>query len=319
MTRLAAAVALVASVGLALFLAQPGAAGAWLDRAQGSLVTALAAAVLGVILTLILVLGYVRMRYNRIVVAAERIANGDLGVEVRVPRVGLEARLARAVNGVSAAMTATREAATIDRLSGVANRQTLLAALFTEVERASRYNRPLSLGFVDIDHFKAVNDQYGHGAGDIVLRGVAQTIRTNLRHTDMVGRYGGEEFMLVLTETDVEDAAVLAEKLRQLVAGLRFAVDGNADLSVTVSIGIAGGVGERLRVDALVRDADAAMYSAKSLGRNQTYIFSEPDEDARIPRAPISASGRAHAVEVGKAARQAAAAALTSVIAPLPH
>ncbi len=319
MTRLAATVALVASVGLALFLAQPGAARAWLDEAQGSLVTALAAAVLGVILTLTLVLGYVRMRFNRIVIAAERVANGDLGVEVNVPRVGLEARLARAVNGVSAAMTATREAATIDRLSGVANRQTLLAALFTEVERASRYNRPLSLGFVDIDHFKAVNDMYGHGAGDIVLRGVAQIIRTNLRHTDMVGRYGGEEFMLVLTETDVEDAAVLAEKLRQLVAGLRFAVDGNADLGVTVSIGIAGGIGERLRVDALVRDADAAMYSAKSLGRNQTYIFSEPDEDARIPRAPISASGRAHAVEVGKAARHAAAAALTSVIAPLPH
>jgi diguanylate cyclase (GGDEF)-like protein len=319
MTRLASALVLVASVGLALSLAQPGVADAWLEQARSPLVTAIAAGVLGVVLTLVLVLGYVRMRFHPLVAAAERVAAGDLGVEVRVPRVGLEARLARAVNGVSEAMTATREAATVDRLSGVANRQTLLGMLFTEVERASRYNRPLSVAFVDIDLFKAVNDMYGHGAGDIVLRGVAQTIRTNLRHTDMIGRYGGEEFMLVLTETDVEDAAILAEKLRQVVARLRFAVDGNAELSVTVSIGIAGGVGERLRVDALVRDADAAMYSAKALGRNQTYIFAEPDEDARIPRAPISASGRAQAIEVGKAARQAAAAALNSVVAPLPH
>ena len=319
MTRPATAVVLVASVGLALFLAQPGVAGVWLEQARNPVVTALAAGVLGVVLTMILVLGYVRMRFHRLVTAAERIAAGDTGVEVHVPRVGLEARLARAVNGVSVAMTATREAATVDRLTGVANRQTLLGALFTEVERASRYNRPLSVAFVDIDHFKAVNDVYGHGAGDIVLRGVAQTIRTNLRHTDMIGRYGGEEFMLVLTETDVEDGANLAEKLRQLVARLQFAVDGNAELSVTVSIGIAGGVGERLRVDTLVRDADAAMYSAKALGRNQTYIFAEPDEESRIPRAPISASGRAHAVEVGKAARHAAAAALTSVVAPLPH
>ena len=111
----------------------------------------------------------------------------------------------------------TTDAATVDKLTGVANRQALLVALFTEVERASRYNRPLSVAFVDIDHFKAVNDTYGHAVGDIVLRGVAQTIKANLRATDLIGRYGGEEFMLLLTETNVEDGAVLAEKLRNLV------------------------------------------------------------------------------------------------------
>jgi HD-GYP domain-containing protein (c-di-GMP phosphodiesterase class II) len=100
---------------------------------------------------------------------------------------------------------------------------------------------------------------------------------------------------------------------------MKFAVDGNPSLSVTISIGIAGGTGQALRVDNLVRDADAAMYSAKALGRNQTYIFAEPDDDARVPRAPISPAGRARAVEVGLAARAAATAALTSVIAPLPH
>ncbi len=125
--------------------------------------------------------------------------------------------------------------------------------------------------------------------------------------------------MLILTETDVEEGAILTEKLRQLVQRQRFAVDGNADLSVTISIGIAGGSGTKLRVDTLVRDADAAMYSAKSLGRNQTYIFSEPDDDARVPRAPISNAGRLRAMEIGRQARQAATAALASYINPLPH
>src|SRR4029078_3233636 len=87
----------------------------------------------------------------------------------------------------------------------------------------------------------------------------------------------------------------------------------------TISIGIAGGVGTKLRMENLVRDADAAMYSAKSLGRNQTYLFAEPDDDARVPRAPISAAGRARAVEIGQRARDAATAALASVFAPTPH
>ena len=177
----------------------------------------------------------------------------------------------------------------------------------------------MSVAFVDIDHFKAVNDTYGHSTGDIVLRGVAQTLKANLRATDTVGRYGGEEFMLLLTETDVEEGAVLAEKLRNLVARQVFSVEGNTALSVTISIGVAGGIGQGLRTDTLARDADAAMYSAKSLGRNQTYIFAEPSEDARIPRAPISAAGRARAVEIGRVARDAATASLASVISPRAH
>ncbi|HET9757542.1 MAG TPA: diguanylate cyclase, partial [Candidatus Limnocylindrales bacterium] len=209
--------------------------------------------------------------------------------------------------------------ATVDRLTGVANRQSLLAALFAEAERASRYGRPLSVAFVDIDHFKAVNDTYGHAVGDIVLRGVAQAIAANLRTSDMIGRYGGEEFMLILTETNIEEGAALTEKLRTLVQRQRFAIEGAGDIAVTISIGIAGGSGSQLRMDTLVRDADAAMYSAKSLGRNQTYVFAEPDDDARVPRAPISAAGRARAMEIGQRARDASMAALTSVLDPLPH
>ena len=152
-----------------------------------------------------------------------------------------------------------------------------------------------------------------------MLRGVAQTLAANLRATDTIGRYGGEEFMMILTETDIEEGAALSEKLRTLVQRQRFAVEGGTNISVTISIGIAGGIGNKLRMETLIRDADAAMYSAKSLGRNQTYIFAEPDDDNRVPRAPISAAGRARAMQVGQQARDAATAALTSVLLPLPH
>ena len=110
-----------------------------------------------------------------------------------------------AINGISTSLADTHDRATIDRLTGVANRQALLAYLFAEVERATRYERPLCVAFVDIDHFKVVNDSYGHDAGDLVLRDVAQTLAENLRASDLIGRYGGEEFMLILTETDVEE------------------------------------------------------------------------------------------------------------------
>jgi diguanylate cyclase (GGDEF)-like protein len=98
----------------------------------------------------------------------------------------------------------------------------------------------------------------------------------------------------------VEEGAVLTEKLRLLVARQRFLIAADTEVAVTISIGIAGGSGGTLRTDNLVRDADAAMYSAKSLGRNQTYVFAEPDDDARVPRAPISPAGRALAVEIGR-------------------
>jgi diguanylate cyclase (GGDEF)-like protein len=212
-----------------------------------------------------------------------------------------------------------REEATSDRLTRVAKRHSLLGALFQEVERAARYGRPLTIAFVDIDHFKSVNDTYGHEIGDAVLRSVATVFRENTRDADFVGRYGGEEFVIVFPETSIDEATAVAEKLRLLVLKQRVPSGPGEAIGVSVSIGLAGGHGQALRVDDLLRDADAAMYAAKSLGRNQTYVFAEIDDDSmRIPRAPISPAGRARAAEVGNAARRAAEAALAEIISPLP-
>ncbi|MEO5941224.1 MAG: diguanylate cyclase, partial [Candidatus Limnocylindrales bacterium] len=322
MLRLLGGLGLLAPISLlVVWIAVPEAIVSWTDDGTRSIIAAGVAGTMGVSLTACLVFMYVRLRLRRLINAAELLAAGDLRVNVGQTESlrGLEGRLGRAIDTIAAALAETTTAATYDKLTGVSNRQALLVNLFAEIERSNRYERPLSVAFVDIDHFKNVNDTYGHAAGDVVLRAVAQTLKANLRASDQVGRYGGEEFMLLLTETDVDEGANLTEKLRNLVARQKVTIPDGQDLSVTISIGIAGGKGGLLRSDDLVRDADAAMYSAKSLGRNQTYIFAEPDEDARVPRAPISAVGRALAAEVGRVARDAATASLTSVLSPLPH
>jgi diguanylate cyclase (GGDEF)-like protein len=320
--RLLGGLGLLAPISLvAAWLAFPDVIDSWSDEGSRSVLAAIVAGTIGVSLTAAFVFLYVRLRFRRLIRAAENLAAGGLDVDIRARQRGggLEGRLGRAIEGIAVALAETTNAATYDKLTGVSNRQTLLANLLDEVERANRYERALSVAFVDIDHFKNVNDTYGHAAGDVVLRAVAQTLKANLRASDEVGRYGGEEFMLLLTETNVEEGANLTEKLRNLVARQKVKIADGQELSVTISIGIAGGSGGSLRPDTLMRDADAAMYSAKSLGRNQTYIFAEPDEDARVPRAPISAAGRALAMEVGRSARDAATASLTSVLSPLPH
>jgi diguanylate cyclase (GGDEF)-like protein len=312
------ALALAAPVVVGILIAvMPGAPPSWIHAVEWSVLLVAAGAVVGGTISALILFTLVRFRLGRLVKAAERIAHGDYTVTVRPGGGVLETRLARAVNRIAESMADTHDRATIDRLTGVFNRTALLAELLTEVERAARYDRPLCVAFVDIDHFKVINDTYGHESGDVVLRGVAQVLASNLRASDLIGRYGGEEFMLILTETNVEEGAALAEKLRLLVERERFDVEGNPGLSTTISIGVVGGVGQQLRIETLVRDADAAMYSAKSLGRNQTYLFAEPDEESRVPHAPISTAGRARAIEIGRLAREAATDFLVSVLAPI--
>ncbi len=314
--RILGGIGLAAPVAVAL-LAVALAVEAMVPSGGATAGTTLLAIAVGATVTAALATAWIRGRLIPILKAAERLADGDLQVPLPRHMSGVEGRLAAAIRELAANLAETRDAATTDKLTGIANRPAVLAALFTEVERSVRYGRPLSVAFLDVDLFKAVNDTYGHAAGDVVLRGIASVIQGNLRATDFVGRYGGEEFMLILPETSVESAAVLAEKLRTRVLHERWSVADDTSVGVTVSIGVAGGIGRSLSVDALVRDVDAAMYSAKSLGRNQVYLFSEPDDNATVPRSPISAERQAFAHELGREARHAAEWALVDQLTPL--
>lgn len=262
---------------------------------------------------------YIRSRIEPLVAVAERLAAGEANVPIPNRHDALGRRLAAAITTLGSSMAEAHSEATTDRLTSIPNRPAIIGALFTEVERSVRYRRPLSVAFADIDHFKTINDTYGHEAGDAVLQGVAASLRRNIRASDRVGRYGGEEFMVLLPETGVEDAAVLADKLRLIVAGERHLLPDGGEVGVTISLGVTGGAGDRLSVDALVREADAAMYSAKALGRDQVYAFEEPNDESTVVRSPISPAGRSQAIELGRRAHGAAADALAQIISPLPH
>jgi diguanylate cyclase (GGDEF)-like protein len=261
---------------------------------------------------------YLRFRIEPLIALAERAAAGEKGLPLPSPRDPLRRRLAEAVATMESRLAEAHTEATVDRLTGEANRPAIVAALFTEVERSVRYRRPLAVLFADIDHFKMINDSYGHEAGDVVLRGVAETLRRNLRTSDQVGRYGGEEFLAILPETLPAEAAVIADKLRRLVAAERWPLPDSSDTSVTISIGVTGGTGDRLSAEQLLREADAAMYSAKALGRDQVYLFEEPTDESRVISAPISPVGRRRALELGRIAQSAVADALAQAISPLP-
>jgi diguanylate cyclase (GGDEF)-like protein len=259
-----------------------------------------------------------RRQMHRIVELTERLATAtDLTAMVDTATVD-DARLRAGFGRLAERMGQAWTLATVDLLTGVLNRQALLARLEDELDRAARYQRPCSIVLVDLDHFKRVNDTHGHMAGDAVLREVADVLHSNVRAVDLVGRYGGEEFMIVMPETDADAAAASAEKLRRLVGSRTVRLDDGHVLTVTLSAGVAGGLGQFLQLDALVRDADAALYSAKSLGRDQVYVFHEIEEGSLIRRAAIGPQARERAVEVGRAAMGAAAATLRGALEARP-
>jgi diguanylate cyclase (GGDEF)-like protein len=163
-----------------------------------------------------------------------------------------------------------RAQAHTDELTGVRNRRGLRAALAREFRRAARYGGALSAIALDVDRFKAVNDAFGHAVGDRVLVGVAQALSTALREVDVVGRTGGEEFVVAAPETPLGDAIAVAERLRAAVARVRVPV-GSHDVQVTVSAGVATlSALDVASVDGLLDAADRALYRAKALGRDRT-------------------------------------------------
>ena len=158
--------------------------------------------------------------------------------------------------------------ATTDGLTGLVNRRAFNELLEQRVKEAARYERPLSLLLLDIDHFKKVNDTHGHPAGDAVLKGVAKLAQKAARDTDVAARYGGEELALILPETDARGALAIAERLRKLIENTAHTSEQGA-LSVTVSIGVST-TGQRTKAPAeLLEEADRALYRAKHAGRNR--------------------------------------------------
>jgi diguanylate cyclase (GGDEF)-like protein len=276
-------------------------------------------AVAGMTTMALMAWSYVGWRLNRIARALETTLDSDMPVRLKEGGIPAERRLARAFNAASGAFLQVEAQASHDRLTGIVNRETLLSMLVGEVERAARHHKPLSVAFIDIDRFKPINDTYGHNSGDAVLRQMAALISSSIRLTDVFGRYGGEEFMLIMPETTPDEGIILAEHLRATVMAEPMLIAGNERLRVTISIGIAGGRGAKLQVDKLVDQADAAMYAAKSLGRNRTYLFRDIDEEAPVRKAPISAESRAAAAAIGQWANATATQALASVLAPQPH
>jgi diguanylate cyclase (GGDEF)-like protein len=163
----------------------------------------------------------------------------------------------------------TERLATTDGLTGLLNHRAFQARLDEHLAQAQRYGKKLSLILCDIDHFKAVNDTYGHPVGDVVLKGVARTLGRDARTTDVVARYGGEEFAVVLPETDAAGALVIAERIRERVAALSLDT-GQGPLAVTMSLGVATFPGDGARKAELVERADACLYEAKRGGRNRS-------------------------------------------------
>lgn len=160
--------------------------------------------------------------------------------------------------------------ATTDGLTELHNFRHFIATIHSEVQRSRRTHQPLSMLMIDVDHFKAFNDTYGHPAGDEVLKGVARLILSRVRRTDMACRYGGEEFTIILVETRKNEALIVAEELRALVEGARFCGgDGSPSMQVTVSIGVATFPDDAEDAETLIKAADGAMYRAKQGGRNR--------------------------------------------------
>ena len=165
------------------------------------------------------------------------------------------------------------EAAT-DPLTGVANRRSLLRHAGNELLRGRRYGRPLSLLMMDLDHFKDINDCYGHAWGDEVLRKVVLMIQGLLRGTDLLGRYGGEEFAVLMPETTTDEAIGVAERIREKIS--QISIDtGNGLINIRVSIGVATLIPEETEIQSLINRADAALYAAKRSGRDRVVSFPE--------------------------------------------
>jgi diguanylate cyclase (GGDEF)-like protein len=159
----------------------------------------------------------------------------------------------------------------IDYLTGFNNRGHFMQQAELELRRVIRYGGTLSIFMMDVDHFKKINDTYGHKVGDLVLQKLAAVCRDTLRMVDIIGRVGGEEFAILLPETAEQEAIRVAERLRQAIANAKVPLGHGLPLSITVSIGITSLMSKDDNIDVLLNFADKALYEAKNAGRNRIF------------------------------------------------
>lgn len=212
-----------------------------------------------------------------------RVTRGlDLGVNDHVARpidktellirVRTQVSRKRAMDRLAADVEQTLAMAVTDPLSGLRNRRYLETHLASELRQAAEAGLPLALMLVDIDHFKRINDLHGHDAGDRVIRDVARRLRSHTRSLDLACRFGGEEFVMLMPETDLDKAAGIAERLRKVIEAEPFRLPSDDEMLVTVSIGVASYRGTGDSGPKMLKRADQALYRAKGEGRNRVAL-----------------------------------------------
>jgi diguanylate cyclase (GGDEF)-like protein len=244
------------------------------------------------------------------VVAVEGIWRGQdhLSLLIALSGIGLALAICRMtlsshVQCSSIARLETRQGelerqALSDSVTELSNHRALITRLTEEVERARRFKQPLSVCFVDVDAFKQINDTHGHQVGDDVLREIGSMLRANARQIDIVGRYGGEEFVILLPGTWTDDALTFAERLREAIAVTTLRPQPDVEVRLSVSVGVAGLPEHASDRESLLKRADDAVYVAKRSGRNQVHLFN-PDiatESGRMLTA-IEATRLVHVIE----------------------
>lgn len=208
---------------------------------------------------------------SSLIVPVEPMHQRTLPLEARIAATAGYALIIRDASGKQNARENLLKASTTDHLTGVANRKAFFDAAEIELRRDKRSPRPISLIVLDADHFKRINDTYGHPAGDTVLRHLAQTMKTQLREMDVVARIGGEEFAILLPSSNLETAKAVAERIRTEIGASTVSVDGR-DIHYTVSLGICTVDGDVKELDDMLKQADQALYAAKRNGRDRVEI-----------------------------------------------
>jgi diguanylate cyclase (GGDEF)-like protein/PAS domain S-box-containing protein len=220
--------------------------------------------------------GKIDTKHHTFEAAALRKNRTEFPVEVSLSSINIENKwvviaIVRDISQRRELERKLRRLATHDALTGLINRRETILKLKQEMVRFSRYHSPITIFFIDIDNFKNINDKYGHKIGDDTLVDCAHKMRTSMRENDIVGRYGGEEFLLILPETPMKKAYELAERLRLNIC--QHSIDTKKQIpDYTISIGIAELCDEKMTIDAYINQADKAMYKAKKMGKNKVCI-----------------------------------------------